>query len=296
MSNIYIESFYRATILQPILATDVASEASPLVVKVSKTPSLSSWLLTISPNTDNEEIVYYSAKNDTNLTVSITKRAISPSALALTLDWTDWNVPEQKKTHSILDAIRWDINNIHINQSSTFSPNTDATVSVKWVTRLSVAPVSPTEPIAVWDNDARITKQFCKLYMCDPTVPKTSFIIPFKYSSTNDSWMTVSPNVVTITQDWYYSIQWIVELRDATTQYTWWLNVYINWVWWYATHIEDVTSNIGNAWFRQTFSVSCTEYLTVWQTVSLSAFWAGWVAVACNPSSQSQHRLTVTKI
>ncbi len=85
-------------------------------------PVKTSGYLTISPNTDNEEIVYYSAIDGTALTISITKRAISPTTSALTVDGTDWNVTAQKKSHSVLDSIRGDINNLHINQISEMVP------------------------------------------------------------------------------------------------------------------------------------------------------------------------------
>lgn len=120
--TVAIESFYRAKILTPIQSTDAASTGTPLVINVSEVPVKTSGYLTISPNTDNEEIVYYSAIDGTNLTISIAKRAISPTTSALTVDGTDWNVTAQKKSHAVLDAIRWDINNLHINQISEMVP------------------------------------------------------------------------------------------------------------------------------------------------------------------------------
>ena len=151
MSNIYIESFFRATLQENITDTQLG------VVRVSNTPTLTSGLLTIDPNTSVEEIVEYNGVDTVNNTITLTKRGILPSALALTIDWTDYNNPSHMFSHSVNKVIRGDINNIHINQLSTFTnPNTDASTSVKGVTRLSVAPVSPTAPIAVGDNDPRL--------------------------------------------------------------------------------------------------------------------------------------------
>jgi len=50
-----IESFYRATIEQSILDTDIC----PFNLNVSKLPVLLSGYLTVSPNTANEEIIQY---------------------------------------------------------------------------------------------------------------------------------------------------------------------------------------------------------------------------------------------
>jgi len=106
MSKITIESFYRAQLLTPIASTDTASVGSPLVVKVSKLPEKNSGLLTLSPNTDNEEIVFYGSKSVGASTISITYRAISPTTSALSVDGTDWNVTAQKKAHNTLDSVR----------------------------------------------------------------------------------------------------------------------------------------------------------------------------------------------
>lgn len=106
------ESFYRGTIRQSI----ANNTSVPFTLKVSKIPTLTSWLLTISPNTANEEIIEYSGVDWTALTITVVKRWISPSAQALTVNGTDYNNSSFMRNHSQNDSIRWDVNHIHIIQ------------------------------------------------------------------------------------------------------------------------------------------------------------------------------------
>lgn len=112
MTTYPAESFYRATIRQSILSTT----SVPFTLKVSQIPVLTSWLLTISPNTANEEIIYYSAVDAVALTITVSKRGIKPSAQTLTTDTVDYNNTTYQKAHSQNDAIRWDVNHLHIAQ------------------------------------------------------------------------------------------------------------------------------------------------------------------------------------
>lgn len=64
------EAFYRAATRASLDDTTLP----PFNLKLTKVPTLSSGLVTLSPNTANEEIVYYSSKDDTNKTINITKR------------------------------------------------------------------------------------------------------------------------------------------------------------------------------------------------------------------------------
>lgn len=112
MTTYPAESFYRATIRQSILSTT----SVPFTLKVSKIPTLTSWLLTLSPNTANEEIIEYSAVDWTALTITVSKRGIDPASQALTTDTVDYNDVAFMRSHSQNDAIRWDVNHLHIAQ------------------------------------------------------------------------------------------------------------------------------------------------------------------------------------
>lgn len=135
MATYSAESFYRGTIRQ-----SVANNTSvPFTLKVSKIPTLTSWLLTISPNTANEEIVEYSGVDWTALTIIIVKRWISPSAQALTVNWTDYNNVTYQKSHSQNDAIRWDVNHLHIIQDYwSLQSQINAKVDTAWWLRTTM--------------------------------------------------------------------------------------------------------------------------------------------------------------
>lgn len=65
----------------------------------------------------------------------------------------------------IINANFTNINNdlesakVDIDALEILLPSAPATTSLKWLTKLSVAPASPTAPIAVWDNDTRVPTQ-----------------------------------------------------------------------------------------------------------------------------------------
>ena len=112
MATYPAESFYRGTIRQSI----ANNTSVPFTLKVSKIPTLTSWLLTVSPNTANEEIIEYSGVDGTALTITVIKRGINPSTQTLTVDWTDYNNATYQKAHSQNDTIRGDVNHLHIIQ------------------------------------------------------------------------------------------------------------------------------------------------------------------------------------
>lgn len=112
MSTYWSESFYRATIRQSIDSTQTV----PFTLKVSKIPTLTTGLLTVSPNTANEEILEYNGVDGTALTITVVKRGISPSTQALTVDGTDYNNTSYQNPHSQNDSIRADVNHLHIIQ------------------------------------------------------------------------------------------------------------------------------------------------------------------------------------
>lgn len=111
------ESFYRATIRQSIAINTLP----PFTLKVSKVPTLTTWLLTISPNTSNEEIFEYNAIDAVALTITISKRWVNKSSQVLTTNWIwgaiwDYNNSLYMTAHSQNDSIRWDLNHLHIIQ------------------------------------------------------------------------------------------------------------------------------------------------------------------------------------
>ena len=112
MATYPAESFYRGTIRQSI----ANNTSVPFTLKVSKIPTLTSWLLTVSPNTANEEIIEYSGVDGTALTITVIKRGINPSTQTLTINWTDYDNVTYQKPHSQNDTIRGDVNHLHIIQ------------------------------------------------------------------------------------------------------------------------------------------------------------------------------------
>lgn len=96
------ESFLRAKIEQPILKATVC----PITVRVSKLPTLTNGLLTISPNTENEEIVEYNNPQAGTMTIDIIKRGIKPTSILLTTDGVDYNNTTFQFLHSQNDLIR----------------------------------------------------------------------------------------------------------------------------------------------------------------------------------------------
>lgn len=177
------ESFYRAKITTPILQ----GTAVPFTIVLSKLPTLATWLLTISPNTEYEEIVEYNNVVGADMTIDIIKRGIKPTSILLTTNTVDYNNTSFMRQHAQNDIIRGDVNHIHINQSignttlateagvgisklsvaavdawdpivvGTNDPRVgDASTTQKATVKLSVAPVSAANPIAVGDNDGRV--------------------------------------------------------------------------------------------------------------------------------------------
>lgn len=119
-----IESFYRATIVQSI----TPSNTPPFALKLSNLPLLTKGFLTLSPNTVNEEIVYFDWKDTVNSTVTITIRAVEPDADDILVAGTDYDVVvsgtiPRRKNHASLDIASADINNIHLNTWVNLSGN-----------------------------------------------------------------------------------------------------------------------------------------------------------------------------
>ncbi len=81
MSKYNAESFYRAALSSN---TGLGKAITGSVLSVSKVPTLTFGLLTIDPNTPNEEIVEYNGVDPVAKTVTLTKRGINPASTSLT--------------------------------------------------------------------------------------------------------------------------------------------------------------------------------------------------------------------
>lgn len=270
MTTYQAESFYRAKITSSI--TQAAT--CPITIRVSKLPNRSSWLLTISPNTEYEEIVEYSNPNSTNMTIDITKRWINPSATLLNTNGTDYNNTSYQKEHTQNDIIRWDVNHIHINQGIG---NTQlASASSVGISKLSVAPVDVNNPIAVGDNDPRLWIRVAtgRIDLTSSTTTLTSYT----------TWWR--PKMIRLTatlgpQEWPYSQS---TTYDGSPTYTT-----------YAVYRMDVTPsslrfrhdsqpwsavilrNHDNSWFVNIVTVWFTS---TWFTLS-APFWT-WIYSQCS--------------
>lgn len=209
------ESFLRATIRQ----STASNQSVPYTLKVSKIPNLTNWLLTISPNTSNEEIIEYDGVDWSALTITVVKNWINPSSQLLTTNWVDYNNPTYIKAHSQNDVIRGDVNHIHINQAS--SNSTLATNLWVGISKLSVAAANPADPIVVWTNDPRLTNNFAvgRIDLTSATTVLTTYTLWFRpkvirLSATR--WSTTWPMSTSTTYDWG-STYTIYLLLDETT-------------------------------------------------------------------------------
>ncbi len=241
------ESFYRAKITTPILS----GTAVPFTIVVSKLPTLATWLLTISPNTEYEEIVEYNNVVEADMTIDIIKRGIKPTSILLTTDTVDYNNVTYMRAHSQNDIIRGDVNHIHINQS--IGNTTLATEAGVGISKLSVAAVDPGDPIVVGTNDPRVgdasttVKATVKLSVApvsaanpialganDPIATATDSAAVFSDITTNNvstarHWLAPkSPNNVDVYLDWLGSYSRAQPAGSITmfgwsTAPTWWL-------------------------------------------------------------------------
>lgn len=140
------ENFYRQTITRAVTLTTGTN------IYVSAHPSPSEGYITISPASTNlREIVYYTAKgtdgNGTYLTVTTANRGLGGTTA---------------QTHAIGEPVRMNVSAETIQEISDALDQIvaggaqDASTSVKGISKLSVAPASASNPIAVGDNDPRI--------------------------------------------------------------------------------------------------------------------------------------------
>lgn len=106
MSKHNTQSFFRSRLQKPVLATD----AVPFELSLSSLPAVADGYVSVSPNTENEEIMEYSAINATTSSITIIARGIDPTASTQTSN-TIYN-----KIHQPLDEVRGDINHLHVNE------------------------------------------------------------------------------------------------------------------------------------------------------------------------------------
>lgn len=226
-TNYNIESFFRATIQDIILDT----ETVPLTKKVSKLPYLTSWLLTISPNSTSEEIVEYSHSWTpwTTWTITITKRAINPHTVVTPWSWVDWvdyNVTWYFFSHKLNDSIRGDITHIHINQAvwewESVTQNWDNTFlwnnTFNWKVITTKEFKLPTYA-STWARDIAITSP-SNWDICD-----VGWTI-YKYNEGTAQWETL--DVWTPTPLASTTVGWIVEI-STDTQITSWTETWETW-------------------------------------------------------------------
>ncbi len=70
-------------------------------------------------------------------------------------NWPIW----RNTLNSNFQALNTDLVSAETDISNMEAIFIDASTDNKWFTKLSTSPASPTEPIAVWDNDSRIPTQ-----------------------------------------------------------------------------------------------------------------------------------------
>jgi hypothetical protein len=146
MSIYELENFYKATITK-------ACSAGATNIYVSTKPTPTNGILVISPGTESlREIIKYTGTGTDGDGDYVTVLADGDRGLGGTID----------QTHEISESVRMNYTAEHQKEIddtinaivSAGAPNSSTTV--KGIVKLSSAPVSATEPIAVGDNDPRI--------------------------------------------------------------------------------------------------------------------------------------------
>lgn len=293
MSLYQAESFYRARLLTSITALQVV----PITVRVSTLPVRTNGLLTLSSNTEYEEICEFDNPDAVNWTIDIIKRGISPSCIALTVAGTDYNNPTYYRQHTANETIRGDVNHIHINQG--IGNSTLATEAWVGIVRLSTAAVSPTDPIVVGDNDARLNPQtfsFTDANWFDGTVtnpsgnPSLELAINVSWVLKGSSWDIVSATSWT---DFYWPWTTDVPVTDWGT----WVSSLTAFapVFWGTTSTSPVQSGVvwttwdvltsNWAWALPTFQTPIK-----WRTTAVNTIWAPATAI----SGVTEYGATVT--
>jgi len=177
MSISTIQNFYKETITRAVTLVGATN------IYVSALPTPSEGYVVISPSSSTlREIVYYTAKgtdsNGTYLTVTLANRGLGGTTA---------------QTHAIGEPVRMNVTAEHIKEISdaidqiVAAGAQDASNVTKGITKLSVAPASATEPIAVGDNDTRLLGLVAGL------------VVPYAGSSAPTGWLLCDGSAVSRT-------------------------------------------------------------------------------------------------
>lgn len=176
MSISTIQNFFKETITRAVTLVGATN------IYVSALPTPSEGYVVISPSSSSlREIVYYTAKgtdgNGSYLTVTADNRGLGGTTA---------------QTHTIGEPVRMNVTAEHIKEISDALDQIvaegaqDASTTTKGISKLSVAPVSATEPIAVGDNDPRLV------------------FVSENFGDGSDGDVTISAGTTTLTRDMYY--------------------------------------------------------------------------------------------
>lgn len=276
MPNYQAESFYRWTIRQSI----PDNTSVPFTLKVSKCPTLTAWLLTLSPNTSNEELIEYDGIDWTALTITVVKRGINPSSQALTTDWTDYNNSSFVNPHSQNSAIRGDVNHLHIIQDvwNLQEQIDDKLAIVGWLRSWMGASRQTVEIDSSW---AEVTKAIVDWTSITSTetfrkrkADWTYEEIPFSVISAN-TWWVVTEDVFTETTITWGDLVWVVpewlfkltqELKTSTAIGTATLmdSVYIG------SSKYFVVYHAGWTLYWRVASIDTSDAVTYWTATSIA--------------------------
>jgi hypothetical protein len=172
MSLKTLQNFYKQTVSQTW-----ETGTGTRYVSVKPTPS-EGWLVLSPSNTSLREIVYYTSTgtDGTGDYVVLSQRGLGGTS---------------DQTHSINEPIRMNFTAQHQQEISDAMDQIvaggaqDASISTKGIAKLSVAPVSASNPIAVGDNDTRLSG--------------------FGMSDGSDGDVTISSGTTTLTKDMFYN-------------------------------------------------------------------------------------------
>jgi len=155
-----LQNFYKSTLTY-------ACDVGVTKIYVATLPSVSVGYAVINPaSTTKREIIYYTAIGTDGVGNYLNVTSAGDRGLGGTTD----------QTHDVLESVRMNITAEHFNdliyaiQSIIAGGVLDASTSAKGITKMSVAPVSASNPIAVGTNDPRV-----------PTADPATLFTPFGY-------------------------------------------------------------------------------------------------------------------
>lgn len=175
MSISTIQNFFKETITRAVSLVGATN------IYVSALPTPDEGYVVISPSSSSlREIIYYTAKgtdgNGTYLTVTLANRGLGGTTA---------------QTHAIGEPVRMNVTAEHIKEISdaldqiVAGGTQDASTIAKGISKLSVAPISASNPIAVGDNDPRLS--------------------PYDKGDGSDGDVTISSGTTTLTRDTFYN-------------------------------------------------------------------------------------------